>query len=396
MQRQRPVLPSVAAILVAGLAFGAAPALADGHTVVSRSVDLVTDVDMTTLADGLERPWGMAWLPDGAMLITERPGRLRLKRDGELVAEPIAGTPEVLASGQGGLMDVAVHPDFENNRFVYLTYSHGSRDANRTRVARAVLNGMALTDLEVIFEVAEEKTGTQHFGSRLLWLPDGTLLVSIGDGGNPPVELDGELIRLRAQDRSSYNGKIVRINDDGSIPQDNPFVGADAAAPAVWSYGHRNVQGMAFDPATQAVWVNEHGALRGDELNRVEAGGNYGWPGVTYSRDYRGATEISPHTSLPGMIDPALVWMETQAPSGLVVYSGDRFPDWRGDLFSGGLVSQQIRHIKLDADGNVREERAIDVGARVRDVRQGPDGWLYALTDEPNGRLLRLEPKLAG
>lgn len=396
MQMQRRTFASLAAILAAGLSFGAAPALADGHTVISRSVDLVTDVDMTTLADGLAHPWGMTWLPDGAILITERSGRLRLKRDGELVAEPIAGTPEVFASGQGGLMDVAVHPDFQNNGFVYLTYAHGTTDANRTRVARAVLDGMALKDLEVILEVAEEKTGTQHFGSRLLWLPDGTLLVSIGDGGNPPVELDGELIRLRAQDRSSYIGKIVRINDDGSIPQDNPFVGADDAAPAVWSYGHRNVQGMAFDPATQAVWVNEHGALRGDELNRVEAGGNYGWPEATYSRDYRGATEISPHNSLPGMIDPALVWMETQAPSGLVVYSGDRFPDWRGDLFSGGLVSEQIRHIKLDADGNVREERAIDIGARVRDVRQGPDGWLYALTDEPNGRLLRLEPKPAG
>lgn len=385
-------IASFATCLGAILALGTVPELVKAKTVVSNSVELVTDVEVTTVADGLERPWGMAWLPDGAILITERQGRLRMKRDGKLVSEPISGTPDVFVAGQGGLLDVAVHPDFAKNNFVYLTYAHGSADANRTRVARAVLDGMALKNLEVIFEVAETKPGQQHFGSRLLWLPDGTLLVSIGDGGNPPTEIDGKLIRLRAQDRSSYIGKVVRINADGTIPKDNPFVGSADAAPAVWSYGHRNIQGMAYHPLRKEVWVNEHGALRGDELNRIKAGGNYGWPAVTHSRDYRGATEISPHTSLPGMIDPALVWMETQAPSGLVAYSGDRFSDWRGDLFSGGLKSKQIRHIKLDGDGNVREERSIDIGARVRDVRQGPDGYLYVLTDADKGSLLRLKP----
>ena len=383
----------LAAVLATGVSLGAAAALAETQPRISRGdVEETSGLRQTTVVDGLEHPWGMTWLPDGTMLITERAGRLRLLRDGALVETPVAGAPEVFASGQGGLLDVAVHPDFAENRFVYMTYAHGSEAANRTRVARAVLDGDELKDLEVIFEVADAKPGGQHFGARLLWLPDGTLLVSIGDGGNPPTALNGALIRLRAQDLSSHIGKILRLNANGSIPDDNPFVNVAGADPAVWSYGHRNVQGMALDAATGQVWVNEHGALHGDELNRIVAGGNYGWPTVTYSRDYRGATLVSPHTSLPGMIDPALVWMQTQAPSGLTVYGGERFADWRGDLFSGGLASGEIRHIERDDAGRVTEERRISIGARVRDVREGPDGLLYVLTDEPSGRLLRLEP----
>lgn len=390
---RRRLLLVLGAFLATALGAGAAAALPENQPRISRGdVEATAGLSQTTVVDGLEHPWGMAWLPDGAMLITERPGRLRLLRDGELVETPVSGTPEVFASGQGGLLDVAVHPDFAENRFVYMTYAHGTEAANRTRVARAVLDGSELKDLEVIFEVADEKPGGQHFGSRLLWLPDGTLLVSIGDGGNPPTALNGELIRLRAQDLSSHIGKILRLNADGALPEDNPFVNAAGAAPAVWSYGHRNVQGMALDPATEQVWVNEHGALHGDELNRIVAGGNYGWPSVTYSRDYRGATVISPYTSLPGMIDPALVWMQTQAPSGLVVYRGERFAEWQGDIFSGGLASGEIRHIELDEAGRVTRERQIPIGARVRDLREGPDGLLYVLTDEPSGRLLRLEP----
>ena len=390
MTKRQISLVLAAGSLSLGLMANAATA-ATQPTISRGSVEQTEGVRATTIVGGLENPWGMAWLPDGDMLITERSGSLRLIRDGELLDKAVDGTPEVFAVGQGGLFDIALHPDFDDNNLVYLTYAHGDRDANRTRVARATLDGDALKDLEVIFEVSQAKPGTQHFGSRLLWLPDGTLLASIGDGGNPPVMLKGELIRLRAQDLSSHLGKIVRINDDGTIPDDNPFVGIDGAAPAVWSYGHRNIQGMALDPATQRIWVNEHGALHGDELNLVEAGGNYGWPMVTYSRDYRGATEISPHTSLPSMTDPVLVWMQTQAPSGLAVYSGDRFPNWRGDIFSGGLASDEIRHIKLDKSGAVAEERAIPIGARVRDVRQGPDGLLYVLTDETDGSLIRIE-----
>jgi aldose sugar dehydrogenase len=345
----------------------------------------------TTIAQGLERPWGMAWLPDGSMLISEKPGRLRLLKNGVLEPTPIAGVPEVMSSGQGGLMDVSIHPRFAENQFVYLTYSAGTADANQTRIARARFDGKALQDLRVIFEVSQIKSGTQHFGSRIQWLPDGTMLVAIGDGGNPPVQLEGDLIRKQAQNLRSRLGKIVRLNDDGSIPRDNPFATNANADPAVWSYGHRNIQGIAFDPGTNRVWVTEHGARGGDELNLAEAGKNFGWPIVTHSQEYTGG-EISQERSRPGMVDPKVVWTPATAPSGLAFYTGDRFPAWRGNLFAGGLVSQDVRRIELDAAGNVRSQEEISIGQRVRDVRQGPDGLLYVLTDESNGKLIRLEP----
>ena len=326
------------------------------------------------------------------MLITERPGRLRRVRDGRLMPEAVTGVPDVLADGQGGLLDIRLHPDFETNRKVYFTYAHGRSNANRTRVAAAVFEDAGLKDWKVIFEVATAKPGTQHFGSRLIWMPDGTLLVSIGDGGNPPVRLDGDWIRKQAQNKRSHLGKILRLNADGSIPSDNPFFGSADAEAAVWSYGHRNIQGMAYDPLRGVVWVSEHGALGGDELNRVASGKNYGWPVVTYSREYFGGLKISDFKSKPGMVDPVVVWMTAIAPSGLAVYTGARFPHWRGDLFAGGLQSQDIRRIDLDETGNVTGQYAVRIGQRVRDVRQGPDGLLYVLTDESRGRLIRLEP----
>ncbi len=345
----------------------------------------------TTILSGLERPWGMAWLPDGAMLITEKAGRLRIVRKGVLDPTPIAGVPQVLTTGQAGLMDVSIHPQFKENRLVYLTYSDGTAEANRTRLARATFDGKALTKLRVIFEVTPTKSGEQHFGSRILWLPDRTMLVAVGDGGNPPIQLAGELIRKQAQNLRSRLGKIVRLKDDGSVPPDNPFVGKENADPLVWSYGHRNIQGLAFDPSTRRVWATEHGARGGDELNLAEAGKNYGWPIVTYSKEYFGG-EISQERSRPGMVDPKLVWTPAIAPSGLAFYSGDRFPTWKGDLFAGGLVSQDVRRIDLDAAGKVLGQQQIKIGQRVRDVRQGPDGLLYLLTDEQNGQLIRLEP----
>lgn len=352
-----------------------------------------TGYKLATVARGLEHPWGLAWLPDGSALITERPGRLRLFRNGALEATPIKGVPKVFASGQGGLLDVAIHPRFSENRLVYLTYAAGDRRANRTTVARAVLDGDELRDPEVIFEVSDPKRGSAHFGSRLLWLPDDSLLVSIGDGGNPPTAFAGRDIRLQAQNLGTHFGKLIRLNDDGSIPDDNPFVGREGAKPEIWSYGHRNVQGMARDPKTGRIWVNEHGALGGDELSRVEVGLNYGWPAVTYSRNYGSGSQISPHTSLPDMAEPLIVWMDTTAPSGLAVYRGDVFSDWDGDLLSGGLVTRDIRRLELNEDGTVAAEKSIDVGARVRDVSVGPDGHIYILTDQSNGRLLRLEPQ---
>lgn len=346
----------------------------------------------TTILEGLEHPWSMVWLPDGSQLITERPGRLRLVRNGVIDPTPISGVPDVLAQGQGGLLDISLHPQFAQNRLVYLTYAHGTADANRTRLARATFDGKALRDLKVIFEVTQTKSGTQHFGSRIAWLPDGTLLLAIGDGGNPPVSLDGDLIRKQAQNLRSRLGKIVRLNDDGTVPKDNPLVANAQADPAIWSYGHRNIQGLAFDPTTRRVWATEHGARGGDELNLVQPGKNFGWPVVTYSREYFGP-EITDERSRPGMIDPKTVWTPATAPSGLTVYTSDRVPQWRGNLFAGGLVSRDVRRIAIDASGKVVSQQEIKIGQRVRDVRQGPDGLIYVLTDEPNGKLIRLEPE---
>ncbi|MBD2107388.1 PQQ-dependent sugar dehydrogenase [Nodosilinea sp. FACHB-13] len=352
---------------------------------------VVNNVEPVTVVEGLEHPWSMVWLPDGDMLITERPGRLRRVSNGVLDPNPIAGVPEVLAFRQGGLLDIALHPEFENNGFIYLAYADGTQQANRTQVARARLEGNTLTDWTVIFTNNRNKSDGQHFGSRLLWLPDGTLLVALGDGGNPPLRLDGELIRNQAQNRQTLLGSVVRLTDEGEAPTDNPFVNDSGANPLIWSYGHRNIQGLALDPETRQVWSTEHGSRGGDELNRLEPGKNYGWPVVTYSEEYSGGP-VSTERSRPDMVDPLTYWTPSIAPSGLAVYRGDRYPQWRGQLFAGGLVSQDVRRIEVDANGAVVNQVSIPIGQRVRDVRQGPDGFLYVLTDDPNGRLVRLEP----
>jgi glucose/arabinose dehydrogenase len=345
----------------------------------------------TVLVRGLEHPWSLAWLPDGDLLITERPGRLRIVRDGVLDPTPIAGVPEVLAAGQGGLLDVSVHPRFAENRLVYLTYAAGTPEANHTRLARARFDGRALTGLEVIYAVPQRKSGTQHFGSRLVWLPDGTLLLAIGDGGNPPEQLDGALIRAQAQNRGSALGKILRLNADGSPAAGNPFQSDPSALPELWSLGHRNIQGLAYDPAARRVWASEHGARGGDELNLVNPGDNHGWPRVTHSREYFGP-EITSRRAAAGMVDARRVWTPAIAPSGLAVASG-RVPQWRGELFAGGLVSGDVRRLRLDPQGRVVAEERITIGQRVRDIREGPDGFLYVLTDSGgDGELIRLEP----
>jgi aldose sugar dehydrogenase len=379
------------ALTIIFLAFGSTRLPAQPH-VTQGDVPAERGFRAVTLLQGLEHPWGITWLPNGDILVTERPGRLRLVREDRLVSNPIPGVPEVFDSGQGGLLDVSLHPRFEKNRKVYFTYAYGTSKANRTRVAAAVWDGAVLANWQVIFEVTVAKPGSQHFGSRLMWLPDGTLLVSIGDGGNPPVRLGGDWIRNQAQNRRSHLGKIVRLNDDGSIPRDNPFSASADAEPAVWSSGHRNVQGLAYDSLRDMVWASEHGALGGDELNVVQAGLNYGWPAVSYSREYFDGSKVSPYTSKPGLVDPKVVWTTAIAPSGLVVYTGNRFPQWHGDVFAGGLKSQDVRRLDLDADGRVIGQSALRIGQRVRDVRQGPDGLLYVITDESNGSLIRLEP----
>ena len=364
----------------------------DSPVLSDRNVAVANNFRTTTILQGLERPWGMAWLPDGSILITERPGRLRIVRNGKLDLQPISGVPEVFPVNHGGLLDISLHPLFVENRLVYFTYSDGTNQANHTKVARATFDGTSLQNWEDIFEVNPLKPEGQHFGSRIVWLPDNTMLVGLGDGGNPPIQLNGDSIRKQAQNLNSHLGSVVRLNDDGSIPQDNPFVGRADADSAIWSYGHRNIQGMTIDPVSNRVWATEHGSRGGDEVNIIEAEQNYGWPEVSYSDEYTGG-KVAEVSSRPDVPEPELIWTPSIAPSGLAFYSSDRFSQWQGDLFAGGLVSRDVRHIDLDLEGNILGEESIPIGQRVRDVRQGPDGILYVLTDEQNGSLISIEPE---
>lgn len=360
----------------------------------------VEEVELEIIAEELNHPWGMAWLPNGDILITERAGKLRIIRDGVLQEEAIIGVTEVadltaqqlFASRQGGLLDIVVHPHFEENQWLYFTYAHGTQEANRTRVARAQFDGRSLSNWEVIFEVSQPKKGGQHFGSRLTWLPDQTLLISIGDGGNPPLKIDGDLSRKQAQNIGSHLGKVLRINDDGTIPDDNPFVNNSEAEPEVWSYGHRNIQGMVFDTYRNKVWATEHGSRGGDELNLVEPENNYGWPEVSFSAEYSTGRPVAPVETREDVTAPKRVWTPSIAPSGLAVYTGDRHQGWYGNLFAGGLVSQDIRRMQIEKDGALVIESRIVINQRVRDIRQAPDGHLYVLTDEDSGQLIRLNP----
>lgn len=344
-----------------------------------------------TVVEGLRHPWGIAFVSPDEWLVTERPGTLRLVRGGKLVDAPVAGVPKAAAIGQGGLMDISLHPRFAENGFVYLTLSTGTGNANRTELFRAVYRDGALSNATSIFQVKEAKEGGQHFGARLAWLPDGTLLMTIGDGGNPPAKLNGENIRNQAQSTATRFGKVVRLKDDGSIPADNPFVGRDGADGAVYSIGHRNAQGIAYDAATGRIWINEHGARGGDEINVVVPGKNYGWPAVTYSREYWGPA-ISDISERPDVEPPRLVWTPSIAPAGLAIYQGTAFDGWKGNLLTAGLISQDVRRAIVSKDGTITAEQSIPIGARVRHVVEGPDGLLYVLTDEGDGRILRLSP----
>lgn len=345
--------------------------------------------EMEVILSGLEHPWSMVWLSNGDMLITERAGSLRLVRNGTLDPQPITGIPEIFVSGQGGLLDISLHPDFENNNLIYLTYATGNEDANRTTVGRGVYRDHELVDFEEIFQVSHDKNDDQHFGSRMQWLPDGTFLLTLADGGNY-IRFDGGWIREQAQNPGTHLGKVLRLNENGEAPEDNPFVDDEDYLREVWTMGHRNIQGITREPESGRIWTNEHGSRGGDELNLMKPGENYGWPEATYSREYH-YTRISGKTSIPGMADPKVVWTPTQAPSGLAYYTGDKFPEWQGDLFSGGLVGEQVRRIILDGE-SVTGEEALHIGQRVRDVRQGPDGYLYILTDHEDGELIRIVP----
>jgi aldose sugar dehydrogenase len=331
---------------------------------------------------GLEHPWGMAFLPGGEILITERPGRLRLVRDGGLEPAPIAGVPEVYASGQGGLLDVALDPGFASNRVIYLSYAASGEGGNSTRVARATLGEGRLEDLAVIFTAEPLVRASKHFGSRLAFDAEGHLFITVGERGQ------GD----RAQDLGQDNGKVIRLDPDGSVPEDNPFVGTAGARSEIFSYGHRNPQGMAIHPQTGVPWLNEHGARGGDEVNVVRPGVNYGWPVITYGIDYSGAP-IGEGTHKEGMAQPIHYWVPSIAPGGMAFYDGAAFPEWRGDLFVGALKAELLVRLELDGERVVAEERLLD-GAlgRIRDIEVGPDEFLYLLTDEGDGGLYRLEP----
>ena len=338
---------------------------------------------LVKLVDGLEHPWGLAFLPDGRMLVTERPGRLRIVADGWLVPEPVAGVPEVWADGQGGLLDVALHPDFAENGLVYLSYSSPSADGDdaATAVARGRLAGERLEDVEEIYVAPPRDDGGRHFGSRLVFA-DGYLFVTAGDRGEPD----------RAQDLGDPAGSVIRLHDDGSAPDDNPFVGAAGARPELYSVGHRNPQGMTVEAATGRIYAIEHGPKGGDELNLIEAGVNYGWPVITYGKSYMGF-KIGEGTHKEGMAQPVHYWVPSISPSGLTIYDGDRFPAWQGSFFAGALSGELLVRLEVAGGRAVVEERMLeDLEERIRDVRQGPDGLIYLLTDHPDGMLLRLEP----
>ena len=382
----------VAAALLAGIAVMAAPACA-APPVVAFEVAAEPGLRQEVWATGLAKPWSIAWLPDGRALVTEKGGTLRLVGKDGKPGEPITGVPAVAAIGQGGLLQVSVHPDFAKNGFVYLTHSVGEMNANQTALSRGKLEGNALVGVTELFRNPVAKTGGAHFGSKLAWLPDGTLLMSVGDGGNPNIQLEGQPIRLNAQNPQRYFGKVLRVTADGAAAPGNPGLGAEKGKwdPRVFSMGHRNVQGLAVDSKTGAIWATEHGARGGDELNRLVSGGNHGWPLVTYSLEYSGEP-FTHELSRPGFRDPVSVWTPSIAASGLAVYRGSAIPSLAGAVLAGGLMSQDVRVIRVGADGVPTSEKRVEIGARVRDVAVGPDGFVYVLTDEDAGRIIRLRP----
>lgn len=369
--------PGASLVLVIAAACTAPPLSAQVHSSQHHTFRTIN------VAAGLEHPWGMAFLPDGGILITERPGRLRIVREGMLDPQPIAGVPEVYARGQGGLLDVAIHPDFANNRFVYLSYSKPGPDRSATTaVIRGRLEGHALTNVEEIIEAKAWRNAGQHFGSRFAFDREGFLYITVGERGEMQA----------AQDLTNHQGTVLRLHDDGRVPADNPFVGRQDALPEIFTYGNRSPQGLTVHPETGELWEAEHGPRGGDEINLLRAGANYGWPVITYGINYNGE-KISDIQAKEGMEQPLHYWVPSIATSGIAIYAGDRFPGWRGDVFVGGLAGQHLARVRFDADHRkVEEEKLLEGIGRVRDVRSGPDGYLYLLIDAPDAPLIRIEP----
>jgi glucose/arabinose dehydrogenase len=351
------------------------------------AVDSGVTLAVETVADGLEHPWGVALLPDGGYLVTERPGRMRIVTSDGSISDPIAGVPEVLAEGQGGLLDVALGPDFASDRMVYLSYAKPMGDGtSATAAARGRLSedGATLSEVEDIFVQEPPSSVTNHYGSRIVFDGAGHVFVTTG-------EHFSERERQRAQDLGTTYGKVVRLNLDGSAPEDNPFVGREGAIPSIWSYGHRNIQSAALDTEGQ-LWIVEHGPQGGDELNRVEPGLNYGWPVISYGENYNGSQVGEGVTAQEGMEQPVYYWDPVIAPSGMAFYDGEMFPDWQGDALIGSLTPGALVRLELESGRVVGEERLLEDAGRIRDVAVAPDGAVLALTDAGNGALLRLTP----
>ncbi len=334
---------------------------------------------LNPIAPGLKEPWSMAFLPDGRMLVTEKSGKLRVVENGKLLPEPVSGAPAVVDSGQGGLLDVVLHPNYAENGWLYLSYSGKGEGGVGTEVLRAKLENNQLVKSEVIFRQAPKVSTNRHFGSRIVFDRDGYLYITMGDRG----EQD------RAQKLNQHVGKVVRLNDDGSVPENNPFVGNRDVLPEIFSYGHRNAQGAALHPDTGEIWTHEHGPQGGDEINILKARTNYGWPVITYGVNYFTGTKIGEGTQKAGMAQPLYKWVPSIAPSGMAFYTGDAYPSWKGSLFVGALKFQTLVRLTLDGNKVSKEERLFEGIGRVRDVRQGPDGLLYILAGD---RLLQLQP----
>jgi aldose sugar dehydrogenase len=346
---------------------------------------LAAEPKLVSVARGLSNPWAVAFLPDGRYLVTERAGRLRIvERDGRLGA-PLAGLPAVDAGGQCGLLDVVLDPKFADNAWVYWSYAEAGEGGNSTAVARGRLQDNRLVDVQVIFRQQPKVSSTLHCGSRLVFARDGRLFVALGDRFSRKDD---------AQKLDNHLGKVVRIEPDGKVPPDNPFVATPGAKPEIWSLGHRNIQGAALHPSSGELWATEHGPQGGDELNRVLAGRNYGWPLLTFGRNYGIGTRIGEEGPKAGFEQPLKTWLPVSvAPSGMVFLSGDRYPAWKGSLFVGTLRGQALLRLELDGNAVIKEEQLLgSANARIRDVRQGPDGYLYVLTDSADGQLLRLQP----
>ena len=352
------------------------------------------DYRVVTVVEGLVNPWSMAFLPTGDMLVTERPGRLRIVHGGKLLPEPVTGLPRIRTGGQGGLLDVVLHPAFSSNRLVYFSYSKPNADSSEgtTAVARARFENDQLTSVQEIFEAKVWSRGRGHHGSRLAFDKNGYLFITLGDR---QVEPSGNLEAHPAQDLTTHHGKTIRLHDDGRVPVDNPFVGQSTALSSTWTYGHRNMQGLTIHPQTGDVFVTEHGPQGGDEVNVLEPGKNYGWPVIGFGVNYRTGAAIHSGTHRPGMEQPIHVWVPSIGTSGLLVYTGDRFPQWKGSLFVGGMVGEQLVRLTLEGRRVRNVETLVQGMGRIRDVRQSPDGFIYLAIDSRENAptpILRLEP----